>query len=160
MDNKTPVQPALLPVDFLWMPLCCVHLCEAVSSSMSYFQLQSLRNTVIWRPDFQFTKKMEAPVAAFLNWNWTSHQVLCPPPPPLLLFCRCWRLFRSGVAFQRWSRSCFDAVASSSTAPAWACRSWPPRSGPTPAPRGQTRLNVCASKMKWNINQKEHFELV
>lgn len=148
MDHKTPVLPALLPVDFLWIPLCCVHLSEAVSFQMSYFQLQSLRKTVIWRPEFQFTTRWRPQTLQF--WIEIEHQIRCGVQPLLLLllFGRCWGLFRSGVAFQPWSRSCFDAAASSSTAPAWACRSWPPHSAPTPAPRGMLRR--CFHDLKYH----------
>lgn len=64
-----------------------------------------------------------------LKWNGMSG-VMSPR--------RCWGSFRSGAAWQPWSRNCFDAAASSSTARLLACSSWPPPSAPTRAPRGQT----------------------
>lgn len=81
-------------------------------------------------PNYQFVLKMKALTLSVSAWNWIWNETLCP-------LCRCWGLFRSGVALQPWSRSCFDAAASSSTALSWACSSWLPPSRLTPAPRGQ-----------------------
>lgn len=82
-------------------------------------------------------KMKKAPAA----WLWLEHKkrgVVSPRPPLFLLSSgRCWSVFRSGAAWQPWSRSCFDAAACSSTAPRWVCNSWLTPSGLTPAPRGQ-----------------------